>query len=392
MVMSSVNRHLSFLRAILVAAPLAFAAIDAFAASIETSAREAILVDASTGAVLLEKNADQRMPTASMSKVMTIYMIFERLKNGTLSLDDSFRVSERAWRRGGAPSGGSTMFLKLGDKVRVEDLIRGIIVQSGNDASIVIAEGLAGSEEAFAEKMTSRGREIGLRNSNFANASGLPDPNHYMTARDLATLAKRTIDDFPEYYRYYSEVTYVYGGIRQTNRNPLVYKDLGVDGLKTGHTEEAGYGLTASAQRDGRRLILVTNGLQSRQVRASETERLLDWGFREFNNYALFKAGDTVTEADVWLGEATKVPLVVEKDLIVTLPRKARKDMKVVASFQGPLPAPVAKGGSVARLLVKSPGEPTIEVPLISGAEVERLGFAGRIAAALKHVLWGHSS
>lgn len=389
---SAAIRPSSSLHSLVVAGLVALAATDGYAATVETSAREAILLDATTGAVLLEKNADQRMPTASMSKVMTIYMVFERLKNGTLSLDDSFRVSERAWRRGGAPSGGSTMFLKLGDKVRVEDLIRGIIVQSGNDASIAIAEGLAGSEEAFAEQMTRRGRDIGLRNSNFANASGLPDPNHYMTARDLATLAKRTINDFPDFYRYYSEVTYVYGGIRQTNRNPLVYKELGVDGLKTGHTEEAGYGLTASALRSGRRLILVVNGLPSRQVRASETERLMDWGFREFNNYALFKGGDTVSEAEVWLGQAPKVPLVVEKDLVVTLPRKARNDMKVVVAFPGPVPAPVNKGAAVAKLIVKAPGETPVEVPLVAGADVGRLGFVGRIAAALKHILWGDSS
>ena len=389
---SAAIRPLSSLHSLAVAVLVALAAMDSYAASVETSAREAILIDATTGAVLLEKNADERMPTASMSKVMTIYMVFERLKNGTLSLDDSFRVSERAWRRGGASSGGSTMFLKLGDKVRVEDLIRGIIVQSGNDASIVIAEGLAGSEEAFAEQMTRRGREIGLRNSNFANASGLPDPNHYMTARDLATLAKRTIDDFPDYYRYYAEVTYVYGGIRQTNRNPLVYKDLGVDGLKTGHTEEAGFGLTASAARSGRRLILVVNGLPSRQARASETERLIDWGFREFNNYALFKGGETVSEAEVWLGQSPKVSLVVEKDLVVTLPRKARTDMKVVVAIQAPVPAPINKGTAVAKLVVKVPGETPIEVPLVAGADVERLGFVGRIAAALKHILWGDSS
>jgi len=371
--------------AVLVAMP------PAHGAAIETIAREAFLMDATTGAVLFEKNGDVPMPPASMSKMMTMHMLFERIKDGSLSLDDTFTVSERAWREGGAKSGGSTMFLEPGSRVRVEDLIRGIAVQSGNDASIVVAEGLASSEEAFAQEMTIHAREMGLTNTTFRNATGLPDPQHLTTARDLARLAIETIRVFPEYYHYYAEKQFTYNGIRQGNRNPLLYQDTGVDGLKTGHTEEAGYGLTASAQRGDRRLVLVVNGLPSMRVRSHESARLLDWGFREFENYKLFAAGDTVTDADVWLGRERGVPLVIEQDLVVTLPRKARSEMKVAAVFEGPLPAPIAKGDKLAKLVVSAPGVDPLEVPLSAGADVGRLGVFGRLGAALKYLVWGNA-
>ena len=361
------------------------------AQAMETIAREAILMDSITGEVLFEKNADAPMAPASMSKLMTVYMIFERLRDGRLSLDDTFTVSENAWRKGGAKSGSSTMFLDPGSRVRAEDLIRGIIVQSGNDASIVIAEGLAGGEEAFALEMTQRARGFGLQGSVFKNATGWPDPGHQMTARDLAILAIRTIEDFPEYYHYYAEKEFTYNGIRQTNRNPLIYKDIGADGLKTGHTQDSGYGLAASAKRGERRLVLVVNGLQSRKARGREPERLLEWGFREFNNYTLFKAGDKVTEADIWLGRNTVVPLVIEADLIITLARKARLGMKVTVEFEGPIPAPIVKGDRLATLVVIAPDRPPIEVPLVAGADVERLSLFGRLGATLGYILWGHS-
>ena len=361
------------------------------AQAMETIAREAILMDSITGEVLFEKNADAPMAPASMSKLMTVYMIFERLRDGRLSLDDTFTVSENAWRKGGAKSGSSTMFLDPGSRVRAEDLIRGNIVQSGNDASIVIAEGLAGGEEAFALEMTQRARGFGLQGSVFKNATGWPDPGHQMTARDLAILAIRTIEDFPEYYHYYAEKEFTYNGIRQTNRNPLIYKDIGADGLKTGHTQDSGYGLAASAKRGERRLVLVVNGLQSRKARGREPERLLEWGFREFNNYTLFKAGDKVTEADIWLGRNTVVPLVIEADLIITLARKARLGMKVTVEFEGPIPAPIVKGDRLATLVVIAPDRPPIEVPLVAGADVERLSLFGRLGATLGYILWGHS-
>ncbi len=354
------------------------------AAAIETTAREAFIIDVATGRVLLDKNADDSMPPASMSKIMTTYLVFERLKDGRLSLDDTLPVSEKAWRKA-----GSKMFVKVGDQVRVEDLLRGVIVQSGNDACIVLAEGLGGTEEAFAFEMTRKGREIGLTGSSFVNATGWPDPNQRMTARDLATLAMRIITDFPEYYHYYSETEFTYAGIRQSNRNPLLYKSLGADGLKTGHTEEAGYGLTASAMQGDRRVVLVLNGLESQRARSEESQRLIGWAFREFGNYTLFEAGQTVEEAGVWLGVEPTVPLIAERDLTVTLSRKARLDMVVTVVYDGPIPAPLEVGQQIATLVVTAPGEETIEVPLVAGAAVERLGFAGRVTASIKHLIFG---
>lgn len=351
----------------------------------DTPARQAILIDVATGTVLFSKNADERMPPASMSKLMTAYMVFERLADGRLSLDDEFPVSERAWRKG-----GSKMFVEVGKRVRVEDLLRGIIVQSGNDACIVVAEGLSGSEQAFAEEMTKKADEIGLTDSNFRNASGWPDPDHYMSARDLARLATRLVQDFPQFYPIYSEKEFTFAGIKQGNRNPLLYKNMGADGLKTGHTEESGYGLTASAVRDGRRLVLVVNGLESVTQRARESERLLQWGFREFKNYPLFKAGETVAEADVWLGKTGSVPLLLETPLTLTLSRKDRQEMNVTVNYDGPIPAPIAKGAQVATLRIAAPGlEAPVERPLIAGADIDQLGFVGRIGAALQHLLLG---
>ena len=354
------------------------------AAAIETQAREALLLDAQTGAVLLDKNSEVSMPPASMSKIMTAFMVFERLKDGRLSLDDKLAVSEKAWRMG-----GSKMFVEVGDQIRVEDLLRGVIVQSGNDACIVLAEGLAGSEEAFADQMTARAREIGMTGSTFANATGWPHPNHRMTARDLATLAHRLITDHPEHYHYYAEKEFTWSDIRQGNRNPLLYKNIGADGLKTGHTEEAGYGLTASAIQNGRRLILVLNGLPSIKARSAEAERLMSWGFREFGNYALFKAGETVDEAPVWLGAEDTVPLVIADDLTVTLPRNARKGMKVSVIYDSPIPAPVPAGQEIAQLRISWPDGVPVEVPLMAGKDVEQLGPFGRIAASIKFLLLG---
>ncbi len=361
------------------------------AQAIESIAKQAILIDMATGAVLFGKNADMPMPPSSMSKMMTVYILFERLRDGSLSMDDTFTVSENAWRKGGAKSGGSTMFLEPGTKVRVEDLIRGIIVQSGNDACIVAAEGLASSEEAFAEEMTVRGRELGLKNSVFKNSTGWPDPEHLTTARDLALLARRTIEDFPEYYHYYKEKEFTYNAIRQINRNPLLYRDVNADGLKTGHTVEAGYGLTVSATKGNRRLILVVNGLASKKDRRREPDRLLAWGFREFNNYKLFSAGDEVTKADVWLGKEAEVALIIEKEMLITLSRKARRKMKVSVHFENPIPAPIAKGQKVAKLVLTAPEYDPIEVPLLASRQVERLGLLGRLGTALKAIIWGDS-
>jgi len=354
------------------------------ATAYESKGREAILLDAETGAILFEKNADTSMPPASMSKMMTVYLAFEALKDGRLSLDGKLPVSEKAWRMG-----GSKMFVEVGKQVRVEDLLRGVIVQSGNDACIVLAESLAGSESAFAEAMTRKGRELGLENSTFSNATGWPDPDQRMTARDLAILALRTIKDFPEFYHYYAETSFTFTDIKQGNRNPLLYRKIGADGLKTGHTDEAGYGITGSAARDGRRLIVVVNGLDSIKARAEESHRLIAWGFREFDNYVLFKAGETVEESPVWQGQAETVPLVLPEDLTVTLPRKSRRKMTVKVIQDGPIPAPIEEGQQVATLVISAPDTDAIEVPLMAGAAVERLGIFGRFAASIKQLLFG---
>lgn len=361
-------------------------ALAAPAAGFETPAREAILMDADTGAVLFEKEADAPMPPASMSKMMTLYVLFERLKEGKIKLTDTMTVSRNAWLKGGAASGGSTMFLNPNDQIKVEDLIRGIVIQSGNDASVVVAEGVSGTEEAFAEEMNKTAAKIGLRDSHFVNATGLPDPNHHMTARDIAILSYRTIRDHSDYYHYYSEKEFVFNGIRQGNRNPLLYKTLGVDGLKTGHTEAAGFCLAVSAKQGERRLIAVLGGLSSMQQRSDESERILSWGFRQFDNYVLFKPGEEVTTAEVWLGEEETVPLVGDQGVTVTLPRGARQEMKVTVGYDGPVPAPIQAGDRLAVLTVTAPGSDPVEVPLVAGAPVERLGPFGRLSVALTHM------
>jgi D-alanyl-D-alanine carboxypeptidase (penicillin-binding protein 5/6) len=345
---------------------------------VDTLARQAILMDFDTGAVLLEKNVDERMHPASMSKLMTMYVVFEMLKTGRLRMDQMLPVSERAWRMG-----GSKMFVQIGNQVSVENLARGVIVQSGNDACIVLAEGISGSEQQFAELMNEMARRIGLHASNFRNATGWPDPEHRMTARDLATLAQRIIADHPEYYRFYNERSFRWSDITQENRNPTLARVPGADGLKTGHTEDAGFGLTASAMRGGRRLILVVNGLPSMRARVEESERLLEWGFREFDNVVIFRAAETVEEAPVWLGERATVPLVAGRDLVLTLPRQWRRSLQARVRYEAPIPAPVAKGQEVGRLVVSGQGVPEMQLPLLAGADVDRLGLLPRIPVVI---------
>jgi D-alanyl-D-alanine carboxypeptidase (penicillin-binding protein 5/6) len=354
---------------------------------IDTAARNAFIIDYRTGAVLLDKASDERMPPASMSKIMTAYVVFTYLKEGKARLDDELPVSERAWRMG-----GSKMFVALGSRVKIEDLIRGMVVQSGNDACIVLAEGLAGSEEAFAEVMNKKAKEIGLTGSNFTNSTGWPDPNHYTTARDLATLSKRIITDFPEYYHYDAEKEFTYNGIKQGNRNPLLYKDIGADGLKTGHTDEAGYCLTASVMRENRRIIMVVTGFKSMKERSQESERLIEWAYREFGSYTLFKAGETVEEADVWLGANAKVPLTTVHDAVFSVPRRFRKDMKVTVVYDKPVPAPIEKGRRLGKLVVSVPEMQPQEYELVAAQPVERLGALGRVGAAVSYMLFGPKS
>jgi serine-type D-Ala-D-Ala carboxypeptidase (penicillin-binding protein 5/6) len=352
----------------------------------ETLAKAAILIDYDTGQVLYAKNVDEPLPTASLSKLMTIYMVFERLKDGRLQLDDTFSVSEKAWRMG-----GSKMFVEVGKKVRVEDLLHGIIVQSGNDACIVVAENLAGTEEAFAEQMTARAHELGLSNTTLRNAHGWPDPEHLMSARDLATLAGIIITEFPEYYEIFSETEFEFSGIRQYARNPLLHRDIGADGLKTGFTDDAGYSLVASAVRDGRRLILVLEGLETPGQRAREGERLLEHGFRDFKGYELFAAGAQVDTADIWLGDQSTVPLVTQDRVMIALTPDARRELQVRIVYDGPVPAPVAAGTPLAELEISAPGIEPRRVPLVAGADVQAVGLLGRVSSAIGYLIWGPS-
>ncbi|MBT3170275.1 MAG: D-alanyl-D-alanine carboxypeptidase [Rhodospirillaceae bacterium] len=375
------------LLALFVAVTLLIGAQASNAAAFETSAKEVILVDDTTGAVLLAKNSDRRMFPASMSKLMTLYVVFSKLTEGSLSLDDQLRVSEKAWRMG-----GSKMFVELNSRVSVNELLRGIIVQSGNDACIVLAEGIAGTEAQFVELMNAAAKKLGLRNSHFMNVTGWPHPEHVTTARDLVILAHSIIREFPLLYPIFQEKSYTYNGIKQGNRNPLLYTYAGADGLKTGHTEASGYGLLASAVRGNRRLILLANGMADVNDRARETERMLDYGFNEYSNYTLFKAGEIVEQVEVWLGDKANVPLIINHDLTITLSRTERRSMKIKVVAPGPVPAPVKKGTQVATLVIKTSDKKPIEVPLVAGMEIGRLSAFGRIGAAFNHLLWGEQN
>ncbi|MCB9989108.1 MAG: D-alanyl-D-alanine carboxypeptidase [Rhodospirillales bacterium] len=350
-----------------------------------TSAKQAIVIDYDTGMVLFEKDADTQMPTSSMSKVMTIYAVFDALKDGKISLDDTLRVSEKAWRKG-----GSKMFVEVGKNVKIEDLIRGVLIQSGNDATIVLAEGLAGTEEAFAEGLTAKARQLGMAHSHFMNASGWPDPHHYSTARDLATLSAAIIRDFPDYYHYFAEQEFTYNNIKQRNRNPLLYRDIGADGVKTGHTEIGGYGLMGAGVYNGRRVIIVVNGLPDEKARAQEGARLLEWGMKSFENVELFKAGETVENASVVMGKSDKVALTLAQDLKATVPSSVKNDLKVDVVYESPLEAPIAKGDKVAVLRVAVPRGETLEIPLLASQDVPRLGLVAGTLAKIKLSVFGH--
>ena len=354
------------------------------AEAVDTEAKQFILMDAGTGMVLAEKNADEPMYPASMSKIMTLYVVFEHLADGQLALEDTFTVSKKAWRMK-----GSRMFLEVNKKVTVSELLRGVIVQSGNDASIVLAEGLAGSEAAFADLMNEKADELGLADSHFINSTGWPDPEHITTARDVAEMSRRIIVDFPEYYPMFAEKSFTYNGIKQGNRNPLLYRYDGADGLKTGYTQASGHGLAASAKRGEQRLVLVVNGINGVDARARESERLLSYGFRAFKTYVLFRAGQVVDNFKVWLGEADELPLVTESDVVLMMPRKSRKSMEVKIVAEGPIAAPVEKGARVATLVVSAPNVETREWPLLAGASVDSLSGFGRIGAAIDALIWG---
>ncbi|MEM8786950.1 MAG: D-alanyl-D-alanine carboxypeptidase family protein [Pseudomonadota bacterium] len=358
-------------------AAIALIALALPAAALDTAARSALVIDHDTGAVLLEKNAETPLPPASMSKLMTLNMVFEALQDGRLSLSDTFRVSTKAWQMG-----GSKMFLREGQEVSIENLIRGVIVHSGNDACVVLAEGLAGSEAAFAQRMTRRARELGMMNSTFANSTGWPHPDHRMSAQDLVFLATRLIRDFPEYYPYFAETVFTWADIEQENRNPLLTLDIGADGLKTGHTEESGYSLVGSAMLDGRRVSLAITGLDSRRERLVESERLLNWAFREFAARTLYQPGEVIGSADVWLGAQDQVALVAPEGVTAVIPWAERGNVTAWVEYTGPVAAPIAAGQQIADLVVSIPEMGEARFPLAAQSDVATGGFLGRVQAS----------
>ncbi len=368
-------------------APAILAAImlaaQAFAQEFQTQAGSAIVVDHNTGQVLLSKNADVPLPPASMSKLMTLNMAFEALEDGRLTMDTELPVSEHA-----ASYGGSTMFLDPRDRVRVEDLIEGVIVLSGNDATTVLAESLSpdGTEDGFAQMMTDRARELGMENSVFRNSNGWPAPGHVMSMRDLAILAERLISVFPQYYTYFAEREFAFDGrspSNRFNRNPLLNLDIGADGLKTGHTQEAGYGLVGSAVNGDRRVTFALAGMESEAARADESERIVNWAFRQFAEEKLLEGDDApVMRADVFMGEAATVSLVPEKSVTLLLPVTGRETVTGEVSYDAPIEAPVAAGTRLGTLTLSHPGIPPVEVALVAGGDVPRAGPLRRIQIA----------
>lgn len=352
-----------------------------------TSAKQAILIDVETWTTLFEKDADELMDPSSMSKLMLIYIVLEKLKDGSLKPDQMLPVSKKAWKMM-----GSKMWVMVDTTISVLDLLKGVIIVSGNDACIVLAEGISGTEEGFVELMNAKAKEIGLEKSHFANCHGWEHKDHKMTARELALLASKIISEFPDHYSLFKEKEFTWSKIKQPNRNPLLYIEKAADGLKTGNTDAGGYGLVASTERDGRRLIMVMNGLPSDRIRAQETERFMEWGFREFDIYRMAKPGQQLGEADVWLGKFPTVKLYSKDALTLTLPKKASSLLKAAVRYEGPLPAPIKKDQQLAMLEVTIPGWPSHSYPLYAAEDVAKQGFITRTWAALKYLVIGADS
>lgn len=349
------------------------------ARALDISATEALVIDAATGAELLSVNPDKPAPPASMLKLMTLLMTFEAIEDGRLSLDDRFPVSEKAWRMG-----GSRMFVREGERVRIEDLIRGITVLSGNDAAVVLAEGLAGSEEAFAQRMTERARDLGMTRSRFATSTGWPAPDQHMSPRDLVFLSQMLIDRFPTLYAYFAETDFEWGGVAQRNRNPLLYAGVGGDGLKTGHTREAGYGLAGSAVRGDRRVTFMVGGYRDEATRARETALIVDWAFREFENAVLYRAGEPLGRAEVWLGARTHVRLTLTEDALLTLPFGAHDRVEAKLRWNGPIEAPIRAGDPIGELVLTPPGMAPTVLTVVAAEAVARGGYLVRAQAAAR--------
>lgn len=379
---------LSMIMAITV--PVAAQGQPAAASAFTTKARHAILMEAETGAVLFQHEADQLAPPASMSKLMTLAVVFRALKNGALKPSDSVTMSVNAWKTGGAPSGTSAMFVPVNESATVDEMLQGIAVQSGNDACIAIAESMAGSEAAFAETMTAEARRIGLAKSTFRNATGLYHPDHLMSARELAQLARFLMREYPDHFALFGQKEFNYRKHRFINRNPLLFQDIGADGMKTGFISEAGYGMVATARQDGRRLIAVVNGLASANDRRDEARRLLEWGFRSFGEFKLYDPGEVVGEARVWGGSRFHVPLTGRSGVAVVLPRyPANQRLTAEIVYNGPLKAPIRKGDEVARLRVTSSSSATNDVPLFAAEDVEAAGVMRRGLDSLVHLALG---
>ena len=351
--------------------------------AIDSIAETALVMDISTGEILLDKNSNMRTYPSSMTKIMTVLVAFEKIKNGTLSLDQEFLVSKKAWKMG-----GSKMFIEVDKRVKLFDLLLGIVVQSGNDASIALAEGISGTEETFAIEMNNLAKKIGLTDTNFVNSSGWPNDNHYTTAKDLALLAKYTVENHPELYQMYELNEFTYNGIKQDNRNPLLLTFDGADGFKTGYTEAAGYGIVGSAERGGRRLIIVLNGLESSRSRAQESLRLMDWGFNNFELVNFFKKDELVFQANTWLGKKEKVDLVAIEDIKVSIPKAQLSSANVDVLIEEPIQTPINKGDIIANLQI-SYADKKVSFPLAASESIEQKGFFSRITSALYYIVLG---
>ena len=355
------------------------------AQTLELRSEAAWVYDQTTGTVLLEKNADEPLPPASMSKLMTLYMAFDAIANGVVTVDDEFRVSAHA-----SSFGGSTMFLREGERVRVEDLLRGVVVKSGNDASVVLAEGLGGTEPEFSRMMTEKARQLGMMNSTFLNASGWPAAGHRMSMRDLGILADRLITDFPTFYPLFAEQEFAYDNrapANNFNRNPILGLGLGADGLKTGHTQEAGYGLVGSAKQGDRRIVFVITGLETPAERAEESERIINWAFRQFVQSDLGRAGDRIGVAEVWMGATPTVGIALAEDLNLLVPILQAGEVEAEAIYRAPLAAPLAEGDEVGELVVSRAGLPEVRVPLVTESAVDVGGFGIRLRTAAEVLL-----
>ena len=351
--------------------------------AIESIAKTALVIDLSTNEILLEKNSTEKTYPSSMTKMMTALVAFEKIKDGSLSLDQEFLISKKAWKMG-----GSKMFIEVDKRVSVYDLLLGVVVQSGNDASIAIAEGISGSEEIFAIEMNNLGKKIGLTGSNFTNSSGWPDDNHYTTAEDLAKIAQYTIENHYELYQMYKISDFTYNGIKQDNRNPLLYTFEGADGFKTGYTEAAGYGLVGSAERGDRRLIVVLNGLESSKSRAQESLRLMDWGFNNFQLVDFYKKNEVIQEVDTWLGKEDKVDLVALENISVSIPKAQLSSAKVTVLVEEPIATPIKVGDQIAKLQI-SFADKQVDFPLYSGEDIDQKNFFSRIFSAIYYIILG---